>query len=247
MRFACAVSAVFVLCFAAGCSKSADTTVEADSRQAGLLRGAAKVLRDARAGDVIDAARADLDNDGTVETVAITCRRRVDSRPLGGEIVVLQTESGKPRVAWRQPKLNPWKVRIADVDGDGEREIVAGVWKKSPKDQVMAKRVFVYSWNGERMLPKWLGSRLSRRFDDFTMADVNDDGWDELVALETAPGGKHRVSVYRWRCFGFDWLGCSDEVEGLTGLRAVDGKLSVDTREGQAKLEFVKDKVVIEQ
>ena len=166
---------------------------------------------------------------------------------MGGEIQVLHGNGTKPYVVWRQRKLNPWKLQVADVDGDGESEIVAGVWKKSPKDPVMARRVFVYSWNGERMLPKWLGSRLSRRFEDFVMCDVNDDGWDELVALETAPKGRRRVSVYRWRCFGFDWLGCSDEKEGLSGLRVADGELSVDTREGQAKLEFVKDKVVIEQ
>ncbi len=132
MRLACVMLAV---CCAAGCSRPTETRVTAE---------------------VIGCTRADLDSDGAPETVTITCEKRIDSHPLGGEIVVSHDDGGQPRVIWRQGKLNPWKLQIADLDGDLNREIVVGVWKKSPKDRVMAKRVFVYSWNGKRMLPKWL-------------------------------------------------------------------------------------------
>lgn len=162
------------------------------------------------AGEVLQTSERDLDRDGVLEKVKITCARREDGRPLGGEIVVMQAREGKMTTVWRVRNLNPWKLRIADVDGDGEMEIVTGVWKKSPKDPVMAQRVFVWSWNGERMLPKWLGSRLSRRFEDFEFRDINHDGWDELLALEVAPGKPKRVGMYRWRSFGFDWLGSAE-------------------------------------
>ncbi|HEY3298784.1 MAG TPA: VCBS repeat-containing protein, partial [Armatimonadota bacterium] len=162
----------------------------------------------------------DLNRDHRPVTVSISCTGQKNGHPVGGEIRVARNG----RTIWKQPKLNPWKLLIADVDGDGRREIIAGVWKKSPKDPVMAKRVFVYSWNGKRMLPKWLGSKLSRRFDDFTFCDINRDGWDELFALEIAPNGKHRIAAYRWNTFGFDWLGCSPETAGLTALTNVDGR-----------------------
>lgn len=164
----------------------------------GALSGCARQARLV----VLDERRADLDNDGRVETVRITCARRENGHPVGGEIVVMR--GSKP--VWRQRDLNPWKLRLADVDGDGPEEIVIGVWKKSPKDPIMAKRVFVYSWNGRRMMPKWLGSRLSRRFVDFEMKDLNYDGWSELLAREVSPGRPERIGVYRWRVFGFDWI-----------------------------------------
>ena len=193
-------------------------------------------------GQVIDSATSDLDGDDTTETIAITYKTHENGHPMGGEIVVLQPrQDGSLNPVWRQKRLNPWKLRIADVNGDGKHEIIAGVWKKSPKDPIMAKRTFVYSWNGKRMLPKWLGSRLARRFDDFTLADINSDGWDELLALEVAPKGKHRVSVYRWRCFGFEWLGCSDDMAGLTAISTANGKVVMKLGNHELKVIRKKD------
>jgi hypothetical protein len=194
---------------------------------------------------MIEVRQADLDRDGTVETVAITCRTRKDGHPIGGEIVVLQSSKGSLRPVWRQKRLNPWKLEIGDVDGDRRQEIVAGVWKKSPKDPVMAKRTFVYSWNGKRMLPKWLGSRLSRRFEDFVLADINGDRWDELLALEVAPKGRRRVAAYRWRSFGFEWLGCSSERLGLVGLSSTEGSATVAAGNKRLKVKYLGGRIVL--
>jgi len=155
---------------------------------------------------VLDSRRGDLDKDGRIETVRITCLRRENGHPMGGDVVVLRSVEGALKPVWRQRNLNPWKLRLADVDGDGRQEIVLGVWKKSPKDPVMAKRTFVYGWNGTRMMPKWLGSRLSRRFVDFDVRDIDGDGLAELMALEVAPAKPMRIGIYRWRVFGFDWV-----------------------------------------
>jgi len=183
----------------------------------------------ARADRVMAFTTCDLNRNQTTQTIVITCRTREGGHPLGGDVVVLETKGGSLVAVWRQHRLNPWKLVIADVDGDGRREIVVGVLKKSPKDPVMAKRTFVYSWNGRRMLPKWLGSRLSRRFDDYTLADINCDGWDELISLEVAPRGRHRIAAYRWHSFGFEWLGCGEEMPGLSGIDTVNGKVAAST------------------
>ncbi len=179
--------------------------------------------------------KGDLDGDGVSETVTINYSYMQNGHPMGGDVVVRRV--GKQKVFWRQGKLNPWKLQVADVDGDGAKEVVLGVWKKSPKDPVMARRVFIYSWNGHRLLPKWLSSRLSRRFTDFALADVDKDGLAELFALEIMPGGKHRISEYRWRSFGCDWLGCTGDITGATGLSAKDGGIEI-TRSGSKPLKL---------
>ncbi|MHB1459854.1 MAG: FG-GAP repeat domain-containing protein [Armatimonadota bacterium] len=168
---------------------------------------AQRVLGHGIEGRVLDAYQTDLDLDGNSELIAITYRTIRNGHPLGGKVIVMQTTQGTFYPVWSQKQLNPWKLRVADVDGDRRKEIITGVWKKSPKDPVMAKRCFVYSWTGSRMTPKWLGSRLSRRFIDFDVHDINKDGWAELLAMEVSPGKPQRIGIYRWRSFGFDWIG----------------------------------------
>ena len=165
-----------------------------------------KVLNHKIYGKVMCAYQADLDLNGIQETVAITYKTQKDGHPLGGQVIVMQPVKNGLKVIENHTRLNPWKLQVADVDGDKKQEIIVGVWKKSPKDPVMAKRVFVYNWCGKRMTPKWLGSRLARRFEDFHFRDINKDGWDELLALEVSPGKPKRIGIYRWKSFGFEWL-----------------------------------------
>lgn len=157
-------------------------------------------------GKVIATCKSDLDLDGTQETIAITSRANKDGHPLDGSVIVMQESMSGPKVIGQKEGLNPWKLQVADVDADGKKEIALGVWKKSPKDPIMAKRVFIYNWDGKQMRPKWLGSKLSRRFEDFKFRDINNDGWDELLALEVSPHKPNRVGIYRWKSFGFEWL-----------------------------------------
>lgn len=186
----------------------------------------------------IRSLRADLDRDGVSETVTITSRARRDGHPVGGDVTV-----SRKHVVWKQRRLNPWKLEIADLTGDGSREVVVGVWKKSPRDPVMAKRCFIYGWDGKRLLPMWLGSRLSRRFDDFAVADIDRDGKSELISLEVAPEKKHRIAAYRWSSFGFEWLGCTEDLQGVTALTAVGKEVLASTSRGRAKLRFSGDKL----
>ena len=158
---------------------------------------------------------ADLDCDRSPETVVITYRSRQDGRPMGGDIVVFQGE----RLLWRQSKLNPWKLEIADLDSDGRQEILVGVWKKSPKDPVMAKRVFIYNWNGKRLTPRWLSSRLSRRFTDFTVGKPKGKAGTLLFALEDCPGGLRRISAYGMISFGCEHLAATEARADLLSLK----------------------------
>lgn len=187
---------------------------------------------------IIDVLQSDLDHNGDPEVIAITSKQIENGHPLGGEIVILHYNKSRLHVVWRQARLNPWKLQLGDVDGYGRTEIICGVWKKSPKDPVMEKRTFVYSWNGRRMMPMWLGSRLSRRFDDFAVADVNGDRMAEIVSLERAPGGKHRISIYRWFSFGFESLASSDEIIGLATVNKRHDCVVVTSNRGDLRVQL---------
>lgn len=101
-------------------------------------------------------------------------------------------------------KHNPWKILTSEVDGDSLLEVCIGVWKKALFHPVYDNRLFIYSWDGEKLFPKWLGSRLSSPFFDFTFRDLDGDGIDELIALELQKNGLKRLLSYKWQGFGFE-------------------------------------------
>lgn len=140
----------------------------------------------------------DLDRDGRPERISFDAAREMTVEVWRGERRLWQ---GVPR-RWR-----PWKLMTADVNGDGAREIVVGVHKSTRFFPEPHNGLFVYAFDGQTMVPMWLGSRLSRPFTDFTFANLDSDRAEELVALETTRDGRRGVTVYSWSGFGFagDW------------------------------------------
>lgn len=120
--------------------------------------------------------------------------------------------------------INPWKVQTCDVDGDGRTEISIGVYKTARFHPVMAKRPFIYEWHGNAISPKWLGSRLSRPFDDYIFADINADGVDEIISIEHLRDGRKAVNSYSWKGFGFEGIGESTAFDDIYSI----GKITPD-------------------
>lgn len=141
------------------------------------------------------------------------------------------TPSGR-REIWRGvPKsLKPWKIMLGDVDGDGKLDLGVGVYKKAQFHPVMAKRPFVYTWDGKAFVPKWLGSRLSRPFTDFVFMDTGKG--TKLVAIEETEDGANELAVYKWEGFGFtrEWTGC--RAKKLSGLTVMGHEIRVNGTHG---------------
>ena len=194
----------------------------------------------------ISVLKRDFSGDGEIETVRITCAWCQDVPAGGGEVQIMGSGKKQGSPVFRLKKLNPWKLMAGDVDGDGELEIAVGVYKKSRYDPILEKRPFFYNWKKGRLVPKWLGSRLSRRFDDFVLADLDGDGSHELVALERVKdrsgagvkggssdsvadkvGNKYVLGVYKWHSFGFSWVGESQRIKGAVALSAMTGGVKV--------------------
>lgn len=141
---------------------------------------------------------SDLDGDGQLEHL----RLDKESDPS------LSILHGK-RVLWRgvPSRWQPWKLAVADVDGDDRLEIVVGVYKQTRYFPKAHNCLFIYGWDGSRAHPKWLGSSLSRPFVDFAFVDSADARRKELVAIEIKRNGRRCIAAYSWNGFGFtlDW------------------------------------------
>ncbi len=122
-----------------------------------------------------------------------------------GQRLAVYSVGARVRLAWldRDRGHQPWKIATGDVDGDGALDVCVTVWKKTRFHPVLDNRPFLYSWDGNQLFPKWLGSRLSSPFIDLALRDLDGDGRDELVALEEQRDGLKRVMSYKWYGFGF--------------------------------------------
>ena len=140
----------------------------------------------------------DLDGDGRVERITLDTAGDPAVSVRHGRRLLWQGVHGR----WR-----PWKLTVADVDGDGRKEIVVGVFKATKFIPRPHNCLFIYDWDGQRAAPKWLGSTLSRPFTDFGFADTDNDGRDELYSIETKRDGRLTLAAYSWNSFGFtqDW------------------------------------------
>ncbi len=128
-----------------------------------------------------------------------------------------------------EAKRRPVRVSWGDVDADGRIEALVLVTGRARFDRRLALRPFVYGWDGSRLYPKWLGSRLSRPFDDATLGDLDDDGRAELVAVEHTRNRELELAAYRWRGFGFERIATSTPHIALSNVAiGPDGTIEAD-------------------
>ncbi len=171
----------------------------------------------------MDEARGYIGQDDKEYRVIITKNRGI----YGKYIIVLDEEEKEIyRRDWSE--INPWKVLIGDIDGDGIEDISIGVYKESPFHPIMAKRPFIYNFKDGRLIPKWRGSRLSRPFVDYVFYDLDKDGIDEIVSIEILENDKKLINSYKWKGFGFEGFVETKEYDDIIGISIEDGSLYVD-------------------
>jgi hypothetical protein len=159
---------------------------------------------------------ADLNDDGQAESLQLR----------GGQA---QIEQGG-QVAWHSPL--EWQVAqasIGDLDRDGQAEVDLLVWRPFrpwPVDRFLpyggridafqdsqgrSCQIILIAWRLGAYQERWAGSALAEPLRSFAAADMDGDGRQELVGLETAYDAPRSspakaVSIWAWNGFGFSLL-----------------------------------------
>lgn len=195
---------------------------------------------------ILDSDRGDISGDGQDERVVLT--RKLLSK-YGKEVIIYRGREDIYRSDMSD--LKPWKIAIGDIDGDGISEISIGVYKTTIFHPVMDKRPFIYSFGEDGLQPKWRGSRLSRPFTDYLFHDLDGDGWDEIISIESLEDGDKIINTYKWKGFGFEGFVESKGYGDIENLRLEDGRIYVDivdkNNEYRGKVKLVDENIRIEK
>ena len=149
-----------------------------------------------------------------------------DDGAYGSEISI---EKGEDSFVIDVEGMNPWRLDFCNVDG-GEIELAIGVYKETPLHPVMAKRVFFYNidFENERLKPKLRISRLNNPMADFSVYDIDGDGWDEILSVEEKSNGRYEIGVYKWTNFSFEKVFFSSELEEEVCFADKENTIEID-------------------
>lgn len=137
-----------------------------------------------------------VDDDG--KPVALTLRKRRFQK-FYNEVTLSDDENVNTHVFKDKYTLNIWKWktgRVNDENNENNEDVVFGVYNIAPHHRIMTNRVFIYTVKDLELRPKFRASRLTYPISDFTLYDIDDDGYDEVVAIEKYKGDTY-ISAYK--------------------------------------------------
>lgn len=94
-------------------------------------------------------------------------------------------------------KYPAYRLDTADVNRDGNTDILVGLIKATEFDPVKKKRLFILRIDGGHLRPLWLGSRVCQELVDFKASDNG-----RVQTLERTNNGNYAIGLYEWQSFG---------------------------------------------
>lgn len=134
-----------------------------------------------------------VDDDG--KPVALTLRKRRFQK-FYNEVTLSDDENVNTHVFKDKYTLNIWKLKTGRVNDENNEDIAFGVYNIAPHHRIMTNRVFIYTVKDLELQPKFRASRLTYPISDFTLFDIDGDGYDEVMAIEKYKGDTY-ISAYK--------------------------------------------------
>jgi hypothetical protein len=161
-----------------------------------------------------------------------------------------QDSSGRWRRVYENDftDLKPWKIELGDIDGDGRKELLIAVNKSTHYDAADRNRMFIFNYDGNKLVKKWTGSHLAGNWTTFRVGDLLPIPGDELLFIERLEGNKERIGIYYWLDFGFVRLAQSEPYDPIEGLDIVgDNRIEIRMKpRGESRTLTVKSGRIIE-
>ncbi len=120
-------------------------------------------------------------------------------------------------------EMKPWKLEVADIDGDGQLDILIAVHKMAHFDNQMRNRMFIFNFEDGVLVKKWTGSQIAGDWDQFYAEELLSIPGDELMILERLDERRSRLHIYYWLDFGFVALAISQPYSDVSGF-TVEGE-----------------------
>ena len=134
-----------------------------------------------------------VDDDG--KPVTLTLRKRRFQKYYN-EVTLSDGKNVNTHVFKDKYTLNIWKWKTGRVNDENNEDIAFGVYNIAPHHRIMTNRVFIYTVKDLELQPKFRASRLTYPISDFTLFDIDGDGYDEVMAIEKYKGDTY-ISAYK--------------------------------------------------
>lgn len=195
-----------------------------------IVLGSAFILRGSDIGfqnNLDKKEKADLDNNQIEESYVLE----------KGKLSIWENS----KIVWQSPK--EWSIDnfvLADINNDGITEINLSLWKAGNfgaskpfwiknNDMRVKNHFFVLNFEKEKVKEIWGSSNLSQPNCEFQIADVNEDGKNDLIVIEGNYGQKlgcvgEYLAIWEWDEWGFTnkWR---SEKGGYLNLRIENNKI----------------------
>lgn len=90
-----------------------------------------------------------------------------------------------------------YRFDTADVDRDGNTELLIGLTKPTVFDPIEKKRLFILRIHDGQLRPLWLGSRVCQQLIDFKSSNGG-----IIKTIERTKDDTYAIGLYEWQSFG---------------------------------------------
>ncbi len=152
--------------------------------------------------------------EGDLAYLIISTNGRTD---YGNYFVILESEGKKYNRKYENnfQDLSPWKIDLADVDGDDVMEIITVVNKTTHYDKQIKNRLFLFNYENNALVKKWTGSQIGGNWNQVYIGDLVSIPGEEIILVEETEQKLEKLGVYYWFDFGFLKLAESEEYQNI--------------------------------